>query len=170
MNLIILIAVNGLMTLSIGLIVFIWLYFQPKLVTTKIGIVITILGIAVYILFYNQLIPYLIKADENQKNSEFLKAVIKLKEQQKFLQTKMLQIYFATLTIGLCLYLYEYVLVVPSSRSIFVYVASLLWISFMWFYLRPMLVAKQRDRLCGIIKKFENIEQHTINNVGKSLR
>ena len=158
-NLTKLIAVNILMFATIAFIIFIWLYFEPRLITTKIGIVLSILGILVYLFVYNKLIPYLRKIDENQGNSEFLKAVIKLKEQQKFLQTNMLQIYFITLTVGLCLYLYEYVSLMPFPWSIFAYVVTLVWIGFNWFYLRPRVVGKERDKLNGIIKKFESISR-----------
>lgn len=158
-NLTKLIAVNFLMFATIVFIIFIWLYFEPKLITTKIGIVLTILGILVYLFVYNKLIPYLRKIDENQSNSEFLKSVIKLKEKQKFLQTKMLQIYFITLTVGLCLYLYEYVSLMPFPWSIFAYVVTLVWIGFNWFYLRPRVLGKERDKLNGIIKKFESISR-----------
>jgi len=154
-----LITVNILMFTTIAFIIFIGVYFQPKLITTKIGIVLTILGILVYLFVYNQLIPYLRKINENQSNSEFLKAVIKLKEQQKFLQTKMLQIYFITLTVGLCLYLYEYVSLMPFPWFIFAYIVTLVWIGFNWFYLRPRVIGKERDKLDGIIKKFENISR-----------
>ena len=157
-KLITLIAVNILMAVTIAFILFILLYFQPKLITTKIGIVLTILGIVAHLLFYNRLIPYLSKSNENQSNSEFLKAIIKLKEKQKFLQTKMLQIYFITLTLGLCLYLYEYVSIIPFPWSIFAYAITLIWIGYNWFYLRPRVIAKERDKLDGIIRKFENIK------------
>ena len=157
-KLITLIAVNILMAVTIAFILFILLYFQPKLITTKIGIVLTILGIIAHLLFYNRLIPYLSKRNENQSNSEFLKAIIKLKEKQKFLQTKMLQIYFITLTLGLCLYLYEYVSIIPFPWSIFAYAITLIWIGYNWFYLRPRVIAKERDKLDGIIRKFENIK------------
>ncbi|WP_194550131.1 hypothetical protein [Zobellia nedashkovskayae] len=158
-NLTKLIAVNFLMFATITFIIFIWLYFEPKLITTKIGIALTILGILVYLFVYNKLIPYLRKIDENQSNSEFLKTVIKLKEKQKFLQTKMLQIYFIILTVGLCLYLYEYVSLMPFPWSIFAYVVTLVWIGFNWFYLRPRVVGKERDKLNRIIKKFESISR-----------
>ncbi len=135
-NLTKLIAVNILMAATIAFIIFIWLHFEPKLITTKIGIVLTLLGIIIYMLVYNQLIPYLRKINENQSNTQFLKAVIKLKEQQKFLQTRMLQFYFAILTVGLCLYLYEYVSLLPFPWTVFAYSVTLIWIGFNWFYLR----------------------------------
>lgn len=165
-NLFQLIVLNILMVFTIAFIIFIWLYFEPKLITTKIGIVLTLFGISVYLYVYNQLIPYLIKIDENQSNSAFLKTVIKLKEQQRFLQTTILQIYFSMLTVGLCLYLYEYVSLLPFAWAIFAYVTILVWISFNWFYLRPRIVAKERNKLDGIIEKFEDIRRQQKNGMG----
>ncbi|MFS4466170.1 hypothetical protein [Maribacter sp. 2210JD10-5] len=166
-NLTKLIAINILMVATIAFIIFIWVYFEPKLITTKIGIVLTILGIIVYLFVYNQLIPYLRKINENQSNNDFLKVVIKLKEKQKFLQTRMLQIYFITLTVGICLYLYEYVSLLSFPWTIFAYTATLIWIGFNWFYLRPKVVGKERDKLDGIIKKFENINRQFDKNTAK---
>lgn len=154
-----LIAVNILMAATIAFIVFIWFYFEPKLITTKIGIILTLFGIIVYLFVYNQLIPYLRKINENQSNSEFLKSAIKLQERQKFLQTKMLQIYFVILIIGICLYLYEYLSLLPFPWTIFAYSATLIWIGFNWFFLRPKVIEKERDKLNRIIEKLETISQ-----------
>lgn len=158
-NLTKLIAVNILMVATIAFIIFIWLHFEPKLITTKIGIVLTLLGIIIYMLVYNQLIPYLRKINENQSNTQFLMAVIKLKEQQKFLQTRMLQFYFIILTLGLCLYLYEFVSLLPFSWTIFAYSITLIWIGFNWFYLRTKIIEKEQDKLDDIIEKFKMVEQ-----------
>lgn len=166
-NLIKLIAVNILMFATIAFIIFIGIYFEPKLITTKIGIVLTIFGIIVYLFFYNLLIPYLNKNNKNQSNSDFLKAAIKLKERQNFLQTKMLQFYFITLSIGICLYLYEYVSMMLFPWSIFAYMVTLTWIGFNWFYLRPRVIRKERNKLDGIIKKFKNISKQHQNGTGK---
>ncbi|MEM7375368.1 MAG: hypothetical protein AAF587_42625 [Bacteroidota bacterium] len=158
-NLTKLIVANALMLGTIAFILFIWLYFEPRFMTTKIGIVITLLGIIVYLFVYNQLIPHLRNINENQSNSEFLTAVITLKERQKFLQTSMLQMYFAALSIGICLYLYEYVSLMPFPWSMIAYSATIIWIGFNWFYLRPRIVRKQQDKLDGIIKKLKDISQ-----------
>jgi uncharacterized membrane protein YdbT with pleckstrin-like domain len=60
-----LILVNILMISTIAYIIFIGLYFEPRLLTTKIGVVVTLIGIVVYMIVYNQLIPSLIKTNEN---------------------------------------------------------------------------------------------------------
>ncbi|MEZ4859543.1 MAG: hypothetical protein R2781_12135 [Flavobacteriaceae bacterium] len=154
-----LIIVNILMIATIAFIIFIWLYFEPKLITTKIGIILTIAGITIYMFVYNQLIPSLRETTQYQSNSEFLKSVIKLKERQKFLQSKMLQFYFVTLTLGICMYLYEYVSQFTFPLAIFAYSATLIWIAFNWFYLRPRVIRKELDKLNEIIEKFENISR-----------
>ena len=158
-NLTKLIFVNILMVATIAFIIFIWLYYEPGLITTKIGIVLTISGIIIYLFVYNLLLPHLLKIDENLSNSEFLKAIVQLKERQKFLHTTMLQIYFITLTLGISLYLYEYVSQLTFPWTIFAYAATLVWIGFNWFYLRPKVIRKEQDKLNGIIKKFENISR-----------
>ncbi|WP_405400609.1 hypothetical protein [Maribacter sp. Asnod2-G09] len=155
------IAINIIMFATIAFIIFVWLYFEPKLITTKIGIIITLFGILAYLFVYNQLIPELIKVNENLSNSDFLKSLIELNERQKFLQTKMLQTFFISLTIGLCLYIYEYVSLIPFPWSIIAYLATLLWIAFNWFYLRPIVIKKEKNKLDSIIKKFETISQQT---------
>lgn len=158
-NLTKLIAANILMFATITFVIFIWLYFQPKLITTKIGIVVMVLAITLFMIFYNQLIPYLKKINENQNNNEFLNALIALKEKQKFLQTKISSIYFVALTVGLCLYLYEYAMQMPFSWSILTYLITLIWIAFNWFYLRPRIVSREREKLDKIIKKLECIRE-----------
>jgi|TARA_R110000868_G_scaffold233167_1_gene486890 hypothetical protein len=154
-----LIIVNILMIATIAFIIFIWFYFEPKLTTTKIGIILTITGISTYLFAYNLLVPSLRETTQYQSNSEFLKSVIKLKERQKFLQSKMLQFYFVILTLGICMYLYEYVSQLNFPLAIFAYSATLIWIAFNWFYLRPRVIRKEQDKLNEIIEKFENISR-----------
>ena len=158
-NLIKLICVDLLMIVTIAIIILIGVYFEPKLITTKIGIVVTLLAISGYLVIYNQLIPYLTKMDEVQNNSEFIKSALKLKNKQRFLQTTMLQTYFISLTIGLCLFLYEYVLLMPFPWPIIVYSITISWIAFNWFYLRPVFIKRELKKINVIIDNFEKINQ-----------
>jgi hypothetical protein len=158
-NLTTIITVNISMAATIVYILFIGFYFEPKLMTTKIGIAITVLGIIIYLFFYNLLIPRLKKISENMSNTEFLQAVINLKKEKRFLQSIMLNIYFLTLTLGLSLYLFEYISLLPFPWSIFPYTFTLIWIGFNWFYLRPRIAVKQQNKLNEIIKKLEDIQK-----------
>lgn len=153
----VLIAVNILMAITIGVIIFIWLYFDPKFITTKIGIIITVLGIILYLFAYNQILPNLMKIRDDKNTNDFLESLLKIKKLQKYLQTKMLGIYFMTLSVGICLYLFEYVSMMTLTWSIIVYSLTLVWIGFNWFYLRPKIIQKENNKLDNVIENLEKI-------------
>lgn len=153
-----LVVTNILMVATIAAMIAICLYFEPRLMTTKVGIVLILLGIISYLFAYNQLLPHLRQVDQLQSSSEFLMAVIKLKERERFLQTNMLQFYFIILTIGVCLYLYEYVSLMPFSWAVVAYSVTLTWFAFNWFYLRKRIIRQQREKLDGIIEQFEKVQ------------
>ena len=89
-------------------IIFIWICFQPKLVTTKIGIVTTIIAMLIYAIAVNKTIS-INKEKFNVDNKQYLKQLINLKNKQRFLQNTMLKVYFILFSVGLCLYLIKYV-------------------------------------------------------------
>jgi len=153
----VLISVNILMAVTIGVIIFIWLYFEPKFITTKIGITITVLGIIIYLYAYNQILPNLMKISDDKKTNDFLESLLQIKKRQKYLQTKMLGVYFMTLSVGICLYLFEYVSMMTLTWSIIAYSLTLIWIGFNWFYLRPKIIQKENNKLDIIIEKIEKI-------------
>ncbi len=152
-----LLAVNFLMVLTVCGVIFIWLHFQPRFITTKIGIVITILGIVVYLLSYNQLLPFLLKINDDKSSHDYLESLLHLRKRQKYLQTKMLGIYFLTLSVGICLYLYEYVSMMAFPWSVMVYAFTSIWIGFNWFVLRPKIILKENTKLNSLIDNVENI-------------
>jgi hypothetical protein len=104
-----LIVVNITLLLTITFIGFIWYYYQPELVTTKIGIIFTILAMLIFLLPYNKQFSLLSKTKTEPNNKEYLQQLIKLKEKQTFQQTTMLSIYFILLALGIGLYMFEYV-------------------------------------------------------------
>ena len=153
-----LILVNLLMVTTIAVILFIWVYFEPELITTKIGLVVTLGTISFFVWAYNQIIPNLTRLDETQNSKQFLTAALKLKNRQRYLQTKVLKIYFIGLSLGICLYLYEYVQLMTFKWAILIYVLAALWIGFNWFYLRPKISKRESDKIDLIIKKLEAIQ------------
>ncbi|MFT6843775.1 MAG: hypothetical protein ACJASR_002560, partial [Psychroserpens sp.] len=88
-----LIVVNIILLLTITFISFIWYYYQPELVTTKIGIVLTILSMVIFLLPFNKQFSLLTKNKTEPNSKEYLQQLIKLKEKQTFQQTTMLSIY-----------------------------------------------------------------------------
>lgn len=132
-------------------IIFIWIYFQPEFITTKIGIVLTILAMAIFLVVYNRSIPLYKKINDNQSNREYLKSLLAIKSKQQFLQNRMLSIYYAMLSLGISLYMYEYASRMTLFGAILTYVISFSWIAFCWFYIRPKQIRKEEEKIAPII-------------------
>lgn len=150
---------NVLLIGTSAFIIFIWYYYQPQLITTKIGIVLIILAIVIYLFVYNQLLPSLKTIDNKLSNNKYLQNLISIKRKQQFLQSTMLNLYFILLSSGICLYMYEYTSRMTTFWAIFAYALTLAWIGFNWFYIRPKTIKKQQNKLDELISKFESVQQ-----------
>lgn len=152
-----LVVTNLLLITTCTGIAFVWYRYQPELATTKIGIILVIAAMVIFLLAYNKLFMVFYKIDNTQSNSEYLQSLYVVKNKQKFMQTTMLNIYFIMLFTGLILYMYEYTSKMSFSSSAIAYIAIVAWIGFNWFYLRPRTIKKQQAKLDGLIAKFEEI-------------
>jgi hypothetical protein len=148
---------NFLLAITSVFIIFIWYYFQPQFISTKIGIVLVILSMAFYLTFYNRLMNNYKNIDANQTNHEYLQKLIEIKKKQQFMQSTVLSWYFVVLLTGICLYMYEYASRMTVFYALITYGVTLLWIGFNWFYLRPKQIKKQQDKINSLIEKFEEV-------------
>jgi hypothetical protein len=158
-----LIVVNVTLLLTITFIGFIWYYYQPEFVTTKIGIVLTILALIIFLLPFNKQFSLLSKNKTESNSKEFLQQLIKLKESQVSQQTTMLNIYFIMLSLGIGLYLFEYVSKMTMTWGIFTYAITILWFAINWFYIRPKAIMKQNAKLNKLIAEFEKLNNQMID-------
>lgn len=152
-----LIGLNLLLVITCLFILSIWIYFQPQLMSTKIGIILAILAMVLFIGFQNALLPFLKKEDASLDNQAYLNLLLNIKNQQVFLQTKIINAYFLLLSLGIALYLFEYVLMMSFALGLCCYGISFLWIAFNWFYLRPRIIKKQNLELDELIEQFEQL-------------
>lgn len=149
-----LIAANLLLIVtSIG-IGFVWYFFQPDFLTTKIGIIVCIIAMLIYLAFHNSLAPLLLKNSLEVDAKAQLQQLLLLKQKQRFQQTVLLNGYFILLSSGLCLYMYEYVARMTLTWAILSYVVLLFWIGLNAFYFRPKMLKKQQAQLDKLIEKF----------------
>lgn len=146
----------GLITTSL-LIIYIWYRFQPQMITTKIGIVLVIMAMVMFLFAYNKMFMVFYKIDQTQSNNEYLQSLYVVKSKQKFMQTTILNLYFMMLFLGICFYMYEYTSRMTVGAAILTYTVTLAWIAFNWFYLRPKTIKKQQGKLDELINKFEEI-------------
>lgn len=148
---------NILLTATSGFILFVWYYYQPQFISTKIGIIITILAMVIYLFTYNKQFTTFNKIDATQNISDYLQNLSSLKTKQKFMQSTMMSLYFGMLSLGISLYMYEYASRMTIFWAIFTYAITLAWIGFNWFYIRPVKVKKEQAKLDELISKFEAI-------------
>ena len=69
----------------------------------------------------------------------------------------MLSIYFIILSLGIGLYLFEYVSRMTITWGIITYAITILWFTINWFYLRPKTITKQNAKLNKLLVEFEKL-------------
>ncbi|RKR10674.1 hypothetical protein C8C83_2353 [Flavobacterium sp. 90] len=141
---------------------FVWYYYQPKFVSSKIGITLMVLTMMIYLFVHNKLLSNYKNIETTQTNQEYLQKLILIKKKQQFLQTKMISFYFIALTTAICLYMYEYAVRMSLLGMSLTYGITLSWIAFNWFYLRPKKIKKQQSKLDSLIEKFEDINNQLL--------
>lgn len=139
-------------------ILLIWYYYQPQFLSTKIGIILTILAMVIFVFSLNQSLGLLKKINESESNQQYIKTLLIIKEKEQFMQTTMLNLYFVLLSTGIALYMYEYTSRMTMFWAFSAYGITALWILFNWVYLRPKQIKKQQSKLNEIISKLENIQ------------
>jgi hypothetical protein len=144
---------NILFTITSLFIIWIWIAYNPQLLTTKTGIVLVILAMAVYGLAYNSLKPLIKEIDSSSGNKEYLEKLLLLKSRQQFLHNTMLNIYFILLSAGLFLYMIEPAMAMSVQSRILVYGITAVWILFNWLYVRPKMRKKQEGKIGELIAK-----------------
>lgn len=148
---------NALLLATVVVIAFIWYYFQPQLLSTKIGMVLSIIAMLIFLLAYNKLFGSYKTLSQTKSNTDYLEDLIRLKNKEKHMQTTMMKLYFILLSLGICLYLYEYVLLMSPVLGISIYAITLAWFIFNWVYLRPRIVKKQEEKIDSLIATFKRI-------------
>jgi hypothetical protein len=140
-------------------IIWIWIVFDPQMATTKYGIILIILAMAIFGYSYNRQYPILKQLDISKSNSEYLESLIALKRKQHHLHSTMLSLYFVMLGIGIVLYMIEYTMRMTTFWAIFAYTITLAWIAFNWFFIRPRTIKKQQGKIDELISRFSNISE-----------
>ncbi|KQX15124.1 hypothetical protein [Flavobacterium sp. Root420] len=150
---------NILLFATSAFILFVWYYYQPQFISTKIGIVLAIVAMLMYVTVYNGLLHIYKDIDVTQTNQEYLQKLILIKRKQQFMQSTILRWYFVLLMTGICLYMYEYASRMTVFYALVTYGVTLLWIGFNWFYIRPKQIKKQQEKINELITKFEDVNE-----------
>lgn len=147
-----------ILLLTIVFMIFIWTYFNPNLLSTKIGIIIGILPMCIVVMFNRKMISLYKALDEKQTNKDYLNNLLVLKEKENFMHTKVMGLYVILLSVGIVLYMYEYTLGWTLAFRVMAYSALFLWVAVNWFVLRPVMSGRSRRKLDALIKQVERIK------------
>ena len=120
-------------------------FFQPKMMTTKMGSLLVILSILMQIIASGRMIPLLNKNNAQTNPIDYLNQLLDFKKKQAFLQTTIMTLYFIFLSLGLALYMIEFTMKGSITFIIADYGITLLWIAYNWFYIRPNTIKKQQQ-------------------------
>jgi Flp pilus assembly protein TadB len=150
---------NILLAVTSAFMIFVWYYYQPQFISTKIGIILGILAMVIYVGVYNRLLGIYKDSDATRDNHEYLQQLILIRKKQQFIQSAILSWYFVLLMTGICLYMYEYASRMTVLYALLMYGITLLWIGFNWFYLRPKQIQKQKKKIDSLIEKFEEVNE-----------
>ena len=154
-----LIIANIVLLLSCMGISFLWFYYQPEFLTTKIGIIIIIIAILIYVVFQSALTTFLLRSHLEENAKEQLLLLLKLKEKQLFQHTTLLNGYYFLLSLGLGLFMYEYAVRMTLPWAILSYGVVLFWIAINAFYFRPKAIKKQEARLNRLIAQLKKLKE-----------
>ena len=152
-----LVVLNVVLWSTICFAVFVWIYFKPQLLVTKIGILLTIVAVGTVVAFTHQMIPLYRTVDEELSNREYLNELLTVKRKENFMQTRLMNFYFISLSVGIGLYMYEYIQERSLLFRIVAYSTFLLWIGLNWFVFRPRIIRRNKQRLDRLIAGMERI-------------
>lgn len=156
---IIMLVQNILLIGTIAFFVFFEFYFQPKMMTTKIGVILMIIAMLSFVVPIICVMRDVFKTNMENSTTEFLNQFIRLKQRQEFIQKTLLTLYFVLLSTGIILAMIEYVIMMSVTWRFIAFGLTIGWLTFNWFYLRPRTIKKQQAKLNTIISQLESINE-----------
>ncbi len=135
----------------------IWIFLKPQLMSTKIGMVFFFLAMGLFMVNSLKGIKLLLKNPDNVNNHQYLHQLLKIQQQERYLQSRIMTWYFIFLGLGFLLYLFEYTQMMPVLFGVLAYIFTLSWIAFNWFYIRPKIQKKQQKEMDVTIEELRRI-------------
>jgi hypothetical protein len=146
----------ALISASIFMIKF-WFDGFPKLIYTKVGIVLFVFGMLLLAASYISIFPLIVK--RTLTSSEYLQHLIKLKKKQLFIKTKMVNYYMLFVSAGTFLFIYEFVYKSTIFYIILYYTLTFFWMAGFWYYSYFHETKKEQKKYKILIDKFKVLEK-----------
>jgi hypothetical protein len=129
------------------------------LITTKIGAVMMILAMLSYLVVYNQIIPVLFKNNVDSSIQEYMDRLLRIKRKEDFVNKVMINVYFTLLTVGLAIFLLQFLQTAKLMFDIIFCTLTFGWMGFAWFYARPHGVKRKQKPLLEMINRLEALNK-----------
>jgi hypothetical protein len=154
--------VFSLVCLALTFLFIAWIGYciEPEWISTRIGLVLVLLAIVVYLGASGQALTLFgSAASADLTAGDYLRFLLAWKEKQRFLQETLMTVYFLMLSGGLALYMLEYAHRMGLLGGLVAYGLTTAWIGFNWFYIRPKTIQKQRAKTEELIIHFEKLSK-----------
>ena len=158
-----LLIVNGLLLATT--VYYIWLLvygFHTAMLTTIIGTILLIAGFVAYMVVSNGLLLSLFKSHPETDSFAYLTELLAIRRKQNFIQARLMKAYTLTLSVGMALVLIESVKKIDIMWGSAIYIVLFGWIAFVYFYLKPRIIKKQRAEWGAVIKKLQIINDQLL--------
>ncbi|OBW42572.1 hypothetical protein AB670_00982 [Chryseobacterium sp. MOF25P] len=149
----------ALLLLTVAMIISIWVFIKISFFSTQFGIMLVLIGITMYSFLVYQNINILKKINTSTTNHEYLATIRKVEQQQIYMQTKGLSIYYLLLSFGFAFYFYEFALKMSWLGVLLTYGLTFLWGAVSWFFIRPKQIKKQKEKISTVISSLEKLEK-----------
>ncbi|MBS1595872.1 MAG: hypothetical protein JST90_16280 [Bacteroidetes bacterium] len=150
---------NLLLVLTSIFIAWVWIHYQPHMLTTKIGIVLIILSMAIYIITSTSMLQFLFRDEPDTDTASYLAQLLRLRQKQEYLQKTIMTLYYVLLSGGMALYMIEYATMLGRRYGLIAYLVTFGWIALAWFYIRPRTARRQLAPLNEVIRQLEQVQQ-----------
>lgn len=150
---------NLLLVLTSIIIAWVWIHYQPQMLTTKIGIVLIILSMAIYIITSTSMLQFLFRDEPDTDTASYLAQLLRLRQKQEYLQKTIMTLYYVLLSGGMALYMIEYATMLGRRYGLIAYLVTFGWIALAWFYIRPRTARRQLAPLNEVIRQLEQVQQ-----------
>ncbi len=150
---------NLLLVLTSIFIAWVWIHYQPQMLTTKFGIVLIILSMAIYIITSTSMLQFLFRDEPDMDTASYLAQLLRLRQKQEYLQKTIMTLYYVLLSAGMALYMIEYATMLGRRYGLIAYLVTFGWIGLAWFYIRPRTARRQLAPLNEVIRQLEQVQQ-----------
>lgn len=129
-----------------------WTFAYP---TTKLGMLLVLLAVAAAIAANSRLLRLLLgRTDPSSDARAYLVQLRQYQARQRVMQTTGMRIYFSLLSVGMTLYVYEF-LMRNWVFGVVTYALTAGWFAFSWFYLGPRAIRRQEQAIAELIRHTE---------------